>query len=564
MSPKPLTQNPALATVVYRNQWRDIFDGTLPDGWEPTLKVSVVTAAYNSATLPLTLASLAAQDYPEHLLEVVVIDDGSDPAVEIGEIAPKNTRLIRVDQGQGWGRSNALRLGIEASDGDIVYWVDSDMILFSDNVREHAKWAHFIPEAATIGHKGFVETWDFTPEQVYDEVRSDEIRKHYDLSTLHRHWSLEIFEKTDELNLTGGRNYSTHMGACATVTRSVYDRTRGQDADLRLGDDTEIAYQIWQAGAVFIPVHSAQTYHLGRATVQDKSQEVNYYNNVHFAQRMPIPRFRRRAANRQWAVPYITAVVTADVETAALARTCVDLLLNQDETDLHVLLVAPWSTLHQGRRRVLADPDLEMYLLHEWYRHEGRVSMVEEAPDDVFPSPYRLDLPVTVGLHGRALTRMMRIAFGEDLGVTTFLPPPGSEVSEFVRITATAARSRARAYVSDEVSFVEAVDAVWGVEWKPSHEIGMFDLRTTDLGRNIKQPDPLQVENLRERVTKAQARAAQAERALDELQVQTVAQLQELRQRPLGAILRERVEQAARTTRQPRAIARAVKRRIVS
>ena len=34
---------------------RDVFDGTVPAGWEPTLKVSVVTAAFNSATLPLTL-----------------------------------------------------------------------------------------------------------------------------------------------------------------------------------------------------------------------------------------------------------------------------------------------------------------------------------------------------------------------------------------------------------------------------------------------------------------------------------------------------------------------------
>ena len=55
---------------------------------------------------------------------------------------------------------------------------------------------------------------------------------------------------------------------------AVYERTNGQDPDLRLGDDPEIAYQMWQRGAVFIPVHSAQTYHLGRATIKDKANEV--------------------------------------------------------------------------------------------------------------------------------------------------------------------------------------------------------------------------------------------------------------------------------------------------
>lgn len=521
--PKPLTQNPELSNVVYKNRWRDVFDGTVPDGWEPTLKVSVVTAAYNSATLPLTLASLAAQDYPEDLLEVVVIDDGSDPAVEIGEYAPKNTRLIRVGEDEGWGRSNALRIGIEATDGDIIYWVDSDMILFSDNVREHAKWAHFIPEAATIGHKGFVEAWDFTPEQVYREVRSDEIRRHHDLSTLHEHWSIKVFDRSDDLNATGGRNYATHMGACATATRKVYEETFGQDPDLKLGDDTEIAYQLWQRGAVFIPVPSAQTYHLGRATIQDKQAEVSHFNNVHFAQRMPIPRYRRKAASRQWTVPYVTAVVQTDVETAAIARECVDRLLNQNETDLHVVLVGPWSRLHTGRRRVLADPDLELYLTQEWFRNEGRVTLAEEAPSDIFPSPYRLDVPPTVGLPSRAVDEMMKIVFGEDLGQTTFFPPDGSDTEQAVRITFTAALSRARRYVSDTVSLTEALDAVWSVEWKSNVDVGLFDLRTAEPAEKITRADaePVVLE-LQTRLARAHARVDAKNAEIAELQAQAL------------------------------------------
>ncbi|HEY9393926.1 MAG TPA: glycosyltransferase family 2 protein [Nocardioides sp.] len=507
--PKSLTPNPALSDVVFKNQWRDVFDGTVPDGWEPTLKVSVVTAAFNSKTLDLTLASLAAQDYPEELLEVIVIDDGSEPAVEIGKYAPKNTRLIRVHEelGEGWGRSNALQIGIEASDGDIIYWVDSDMILFSNNVREHAKWAHFIPEAATIGHKGFVEEWDFTPEQVFEEVRSGEIRKHHDLETLHRHWSLDIYEETDDLNASGGRNYSTHMGACATVTRSVYEQTFGQRPELKLGDDTEIAYQIWQRGAVFIPVQSAQTYHLGRATVQDKGREVAHFNDVHFAQRMPIPRYRRAATNRQWEVPFVTAVVKVDIDTAEVARRCVDMLLNQTESDLQVLLVGPWSTLETGRRRVLADVAVELHLLQEWYRCEGRVTMVEDDPDDVFPSPYRLDVPVTLGLGPSALNEIMRDVYGNDLGVVNYFPPEGVEQSEVLTIRPTQAYSRALRYASETVSPIEALDAVWGVEWRSSKELGLVDLRTAEPVKKITRGDSdLALADLREQLAMARQR----------------------------------------------------------
>src|SRR5690606_21849614 len=124
--------------IVSRTRWRDVFDGTVPDDWQPTMSVSVIIPAYKSKTLEFTLASLAAQDYPEDLMEVVVLDDGGgEEPVVIGEYAPKNTRLIRIHEvSDGWGRSNATDIGIKATTGDIIYWCDSDMILFRDNVRQ--------------------------------------------------------------------------------------------------------------------------------------------------------------------------------------------------------------------------------------------------------------------------------------------------------------------------------------------------------------------------------------------------------------------------------------------
>ena len=276
------------------------------------------------------------------------------------------------------------------------------------------------------------------------------------------------------------------------MTKEVYDRTLGQDPDLRLGDDTEIAYQLWQRGAVFIPVQSALTYHLGRATVQDKAEEVSYYNGPHFAERMPIPRYRRRATNRQWKVPFVTAVVSVDRETAPYVRECVDMLLTQSVSDLHVLVVGPWSSLATGRRRVLADPDFELHLTQEWFRHEGRVTLVDDDPGDVFPSPYRLDVPVTVGLPSAALSKMIRDAFRDDIGLVNFFPPPGFDVSEAVRLTFTAAHSRAMRYVSDDVTYVEAMDAVWGsgVAAQPGSGAGRPPHRRARRPDQAARPDP--------------------------------------------------------------------------
>ncbi|WP_221585416.1 glycosyltransferase family 2 protein [Microbacterium sp. G2-8] len=516
----------AAPDVVFRNRWRDVFDGTLPDGWEPTLSVSVVIPAFKSKTLEYTLASLAAQDYPEHLLEVVVLDDGGgEEPVEIGEFAHPNTRLIRVHEvNDGWGRSNATDIGIKATSGDIIYWVDSDMILFRDNVRQHAKWAHFIPEAATIGDKGFIEEWDYTPEQVYAKVLDGTIADDYDRSTLHEHWSKEIYRNTDDLNESNGRNYSTHMGACATVTREVYDRTFGQDTRLHLGEDTEIAYQLWQAGAVFIPAHDALAWHMGPGTVQHQGAQVAWHNDVHFAQRMPIPRYRRKADNRIWEVPLVKVVTEVTPETAKWARPAVDRILNNTQTDVHVVLVGPWGELHEGRRRMLADPMNELYLVHEWFRSDNRVIFAEETPETVFPAPFRIDMPITAALESDSIQEMYRQMDKPWLGAIRFFTP-GHDNEDAVTIWNAAVVARAKKYVTDERSLEDVVGRIAGFEWAASDAAHVSDLREVeDLDRKVVRIDP-KIAELEKNLWRMRKRAEAAEAEARDLGSVSVARL---------------------------------------
>jgi glycosyltransferase involved in cell wall biosynthesis len=108
---------PALATV------RDLYCGDLYDFRKrPWPKVSVVVCCYNAAsTLEECLQSLRHQQYPNY--EVIVIDDGSkDATAQIASSLP-NLGLIRVRNG---GLSKARNLGIEASNGEIVAFLDSD------------------------------------------------------------------------------------------------------------------------------------------------------------------------------------------------------------------------------------------------------------------------------------------------------------------------------------------------------------------------------------------------------------------------------------------------------
>ncbi|MBX6723984.1 MAG: glycosyltransferase family 2 protein, partial [Dactylosporangium sp.] len=145
------------APLVFRNDWSAV---TVPPlgAWQPTERVSVVIPAYQcQASLDLTLASLADQTYPADLLEVVVVDDGSEPALVLPPRRPATTRLVRVsDHSTGTGIANACNVGMRQATGDILLRLDADMVVYPEHVEAHARWHHALPYAVTLGTKLFV------------------------------------------------------------------------------------------------------------------------------------------------------------------------------------------------------------------------------------------------------------------------------------------------------------------------------------------------------------------------------------------------------------------------
>ena len=71
---RPSTAQPR----IWRNDYSLLEPAVLGE-WVPELSVSVVVPAHGHAEkLALVLASLAAQSYPAHLMEVVVVDEDED------------------------------------------------------------------------------------------------------------------------------------------------------------------------------------------------------------------------------------------------------------------------------------------------------------------------------------------------------------------------------------------------------------------------------------------------------------------------------------------------------
>lgn len=450
---------PERPVLLRRNDWSALAGAVA--GVTPRLTVSVVIPAFGGQDrLDLTLAALAAQTYPAGLTEVVVVDDGSSPALRLPQIRPEQCRLVRAPQ-TGWGRAHACHTGALAATGDVIHWLDADMLPFPDHVEQQLRWHHLADYLVTIGYKRLVPDWSLTPEQVHLAATQGRLADLFPLEQTQPHaWVEQLIDASDGLLTADTEAFRATVGATAALHRELYLSSGGMDTGLRLGEDSELAYRLAQRGAVFVPVPAAGSWHLGIPTATVDPGPVRRYNWPFLANRMPLPRFRRWQARRIWPVPYVEVVVDATAAGYESVTTCVDAVLSGSLTDCRVLATGPWSRLDADPRRppLAGDPDSELRLLREHLSGDPRVQLVEQADPSAFPATFRLELPPDQILGRAALEQLVAVADRTRSGLVDVL---AAGAGAGPRLWRTAAVERARRVLpgNDEAN---AVDQVWG------------------------------------------------------------------------------------------------------
>lgn len=87
-------------------------------------RVSIVVPAHNEAlNIERLIESIEYQDYPHDLVEVIIVDDGSEDGT--GEIASRyGVRIIRHEK--NLGKAQSLEDGIKSAKGEVVITMDAD------------------------------------------------------------------------------------------------------------------------------------------------------------------------------------------------------------------------------------------------------------------------------------------------------------------------------------------------------------------------------------------------------------------------------------------------------
>ncbi|MEU7001275.1 glycosyltransferase [Nonomuraea sp. NPDC046570] len=486
--------------------------------WEPSLTVTVVIPSLDCQdTLDLTLAALSAQSYPAHLLDVIVVDDGSRVPLRVPALAPARTRVLPSPEG-GWGRAWAVQAGADAAGGDVVFVLDSDMVPHRRHVEAQMRWHHLAPYLVVLGWIDFTERGELpAPSEVREALEGGHEGKLFHLSA-HRHeWAEKIIEQHDGLRAAPSALASrVHVGATVSYPAALLRAAGGLDTSLVLAEDTELGYRLTQRGAVFVPEPASRAWHVGLPTAMRSFAELKRYNDPFVADRVPYRRYLRLDAGRQWLVPYVDAVVDARGASYEDVRASVDGLLAATLPDVRVTVLGDWDALTGERRSPLGDPLLDLRLVHAQFEHDPRVRLTP-GPGD---APFRLRLPPGWVPADDTLERLVTHLEEQDGGLLCVALEETREGVLTARLERTAAVARAELVGEPGDDLDDLIHELFGVEWvdgeswgfKPRPPVYPPRRRPVPESRRLALQHEKELARLRKRAAALQAEVTQLRR----------------------------------------------------
>ena len=344
------------------NDWRSL--GVAPlDVFEPLLPVTVVVPYYEAPeALALTLAGLERQTYPSDLFEVIVVDDGSDPplelaALDLGKPSPLSLRVVHQED-LGFGLARARNNGARAAQGDVLVFLDCDMVPEADWLAAHARWHHAASDLLTLGFRRHTDV---------DGIGADDVRERpgtlaevFAGRPIQRpEWIERRMEQTDDLASDADDVFRVVTGGNFAVSKTFFETVGLFDESFTQwgSEDIEFGWRAYALGAVLVPERAALCWHQGEGAVLSEDETVSLtQQRDKLSHLIPDRRLRTSPPGRSYTVPqFVVAVEPGHADEEQVLDTVEQVLAS----DAHDLVV--WVEERPGepfeRLRRLLDPD---------------------------------------------------------------------------------------------------------------------------------------------------------------------------------------------------------------
>ena len=400
--------------VVRGNDWRSLEPAGIGEG-TPTGTVTVVLPCYmGQAELELTFAGLALQTYPSHLLEAVVVDDGSTPPIVLPAGAPFTATVV-AQQRDGFGLARARNLGAERASGEILVFLDCDMIPEPQLVEAHARWHHVDDRLLTVGFRHHADFDGITAEEIGDSSSLGWLVGQRLRRVTSPQWIEFHMRRTDHLTSADTDLFRVASGGNLGVRREFFHAVGGCDASFRQwgGEDIEFGFRAFNWGGVLVPEREAVAWHQGAGAAPDPTEKASQVEQRHKLSHLVAERtFRRSTPGRSFQVPFMTVAVNSSELTFDEAAEQINGVL---ASAFHDLVVGLW----------VPERHPERVQLERQYGPDHRVLLSQNLLADVPHAAVRLEIPPRVrlsptsigsllrGLEGFGLVRVDLKEFGE-------------------------------------------------------------------------------------------------------------------------------------------------------
>jgi GT2 family glycosyltransferase len=466
MATMPSVRPRDAAPSVPHNRW-DLLSPPELGTWRPTATITVVIPYYERPLdLARTLEALACQTYPAELTEVVVADDGSEPALQppVGE-HPFRLRVVRQDR-QGFGAARARNLGAAVATGSILLFLDVDMLPEPECLEAHARWHHVCDHVVTLGPRRHVDAHDLSPVRLRAAMREGSLAELFaDRPSTAPAWIDGHLARTDQLRSAHDDLFRVVTSGNLGVNATLFHRCGGFDGSFGQwgGEDTELGFRLFVGGALLVPEQRARCWHQGEGH-EPTPEELRSLDEqrARLSHLIAHRGFRSLAPGRSYLVPRVAVEVRASTGTGRgdVVRT-VESVLASDLHDLVVVLD-------------LADDHADRVWLRRQFAPDPRVVSGPEALGGV--APFQVELPAGAVLDPGTLSQLVdRLSDpGDPLGVLR-LTVPRRRPRE-VHATAWSARAQARAALAgcdDPTSQVVVAGELFGERWVSGYDVGL-------------------------------------------------------------------------------------------
>ena len=381
--------------VVRGNDWRSLEPAGIGEG-TPTGTVTVVLPCYmGQAELELTFAGLALQTYPSHLLEVVVVDDGSTPPIVLPAGAPFTATVV-AQQRDGFGLARARNLGAERASGEILVFLDCDMIPEPQLVEAHARWHHVDDRLLTVGFRHHADFDGITAEEIGSAGGPAEAVIGREVTS--PEWIEFHMTRTHNLTSADTDLFRVASGGNLGVRREFFHAVGGCDASFRQwgGEDIEFGFRAFNWGGVLVPEREAVAWHQGAGAAPDPTEKASQVEQRHKLSHLVAERtFRRSTPGRSFQVPFMTVAVNSSELTFDEAAEQIDGVL---ASAFHDLVVGLW----------VPERHPERVQLERQYGPDHRVLLSQNLLADVPHAAVRLELPSRVRLRPTSIGSLLR------------------------------------------------------------------------------------------------------------------------------------------------------------